>query len=115
MNEYERKLLADCIEKLKGSDEVNIYIRKNGQDIYVEADWLEKALAHTAAQVAAARVNGASDYVAETYGKRCEVKDYDDFPELKDDPLANRCLTCEEWDRFDRWAAQLHKEQSDEG
>lgn len=43
------------------------------------------------------------DYIEHHYGRRCKTKDTHDFPELKDDPLANRCPICEAWDGFDRY------------
>lgn len=47
------------------------------------------------------RDKAVRDFITKGWGKRCETKDTDDFPEMKDDPLANRCATCEMWEHYD--------------
>lgn len=61
-----------------------------------------------------AKSQGAASYIKHTYGERCEVKDTDDFPELKSDPAANRCLTCEQWEMYDMWLKLTHPKQQEE-
>jgi len=51
----------------------------------------------------------AEKFIEWGYGKRCETTDLHDFPELKDDPLANRCPTCEQYERLDEYKAELKK------
>lgn len=39
---------------------------------------------------------------AKIWGKRCEVKDLDDFPELKTDPANSRCACCYAYELLDK-------------
>ncbi len=41
MNSLQRTDIARLKQELRGADEVNIHIRKDAQDIYIEADWLK--------------------------------------------------------------------------
>lgn len=45
--------------------------------------------------------------VAKAFGKRCKVKDYEDFPEMVGDPLANRCPTCLAYEKLDAFVEDL--------
>ena len=40
------------------------------------------------------------NYLTKVYGKRCESKDIDDAPDLKESGN-NRCLTCKVWEHYD--------------
>ncbi len=42
-------------------------------------------------------------YITKNYGKRCETKDTEDFPDLKKD---ERCLCCLMWERYDKQKTQ---------
>lgn len=39
-----KESIAELREALRGRHEVNIHIRKDGQDLYFEADWLDELL-----------------------------------------------------------------------
>lgn len=39
---------------------------------------------------------------AKTWGKRCEIKDLEDFPELKNDPVNSRCPCCYAYELLDK-------------
>lgn len=50
------------------------------------------------------------DLIEADWGPRCETKDTDDFPELKDD-IKGRCPVCVVYERFDKfWEAFDHYE-----
>lgn len=49
-------------------------------------------------------------YVTEMWGKRCETSDLEDFPDLKDDRNASRCVCCEAWEEVDRFKEWLEKQ-----
>jgi len=36
------------------------------------------------------------------WGKRCEVLDLEDFPELKDSPVSSRCACCYAYELLDK-------------
>lgn len=42
------------------------------------------------------------------WGKRCENKDTDDFPELKN-AGEGRCACCEMWEHYDEYIKSLEK------
>lgn len=51
-------------------------------------------------------------YIERDWGKRCETKDYEDFPELHDNLMpvgddAGRCPVCVVYERFDRFWERL--------
>lgn len=48
-------------------------------------------------------VQAVRDFITETYGKRCDVPDIVEFPEIIDDPKASRCACCEMWEIYDDW------------
>jgi hypothetical protein len=48
-------------------------------------------------------------YVTEMWGERCETSDFEDFPDLRDDPNASRCVCCEAWEEVDRFTEWLEK------
>ena len=59
------------------------------------------------------QTEGAAQYIKDTYGERCKAKNTDDFPETKNDPLATRCLCCQEWERFDDWIESLERKRGE--
>lgn len=56
--------------------------------------------------------------IEEHYGKRCKVKDTDDFPELLEPPFANndpdysRCGVCLVYEKFDAYWKALYDDDS---
>lgn len=44
----------------------------------------------------------AEAFITSCWGPRCETKDVDDFPELKDEPNG-RCACCEMWEIYDNY------------
>lgn len=75
---------------------------------------LNNLLALFERQLVEERIDGARDYIKWGYGDLCETKDTDDFPDIKDDPLANSCSSCEEWEHFEQWKSQLKANKSRE-
>jgi hypothetical protein len=76
----------------------NVY----GIDIYPETpeEWEQYAIQERLA----GQIEGAEKFITDSYGKRCETKDLDDFPELKH---SERCLCCKMWEDYDDWKANL--------
>lgn len=51
-------------------------------------------------------------YITDNYGKRCETTDKEDFPDTDyDNPKNSRCITCEQWEVFDNWLAELKQQK----
>lgn len=48
--------------------------------------------------------------IEKDYGKPCETKDTDDFPEMKDDPGWGRCPVCIVYERLDKLLETLDLE-----
>lgn len=51
--------------------------------------------------------------IRKDFGKRCGTKDIEDFPELVNDPLASRCVTCLVYEELDAMIARLQPAFSD--
>ena len=47
------------------------------------------------------------DFIKWGWGERCETSDLEDFPELKDDPLASRCAACEMYEHLDEFRKRV--------
>lgn len=54
----------------------------------------------------------AEQFIEWGWGPRCETKDLDDFPEMRKDPLRNRCACCEMWEAYDQWVAEAVNDKS---
>lgn len=55
------------------------------------------------------QIEGAEDYVKYGYGERCKVKDFVDFPELKQTDIQGRCPSCVQYEFLDEYLNQLKK------
>ena len=85
--------VIDCLDSARKGDD------PNALGYYLMGE-IDKALQK-------ARIDGAAKFVEEGWGKRCETKDLEDFPELAHDPKGSRCGTCEMWEHYDEWVKEL--------
>ena len=74
-----------------------------------DKNYTDDMMALLASEKQAAYREGAEAFVTTQVGARCDTKDTEDFPELKDGN--GRCPACELWDEFDQWATRLRSTQ----
>ncbi len=68
-------------------------------------------LAEVQALVAQREHDAVRAFVEQGWGPRCETKDTEDFPELKDHP-DGRCPACEMWEAYDDFKQLKPQEDS---